>query len=179
MNGVYSPLYQYFVKQELVSEIYSPDRDYKESPILEIKKTKTNSKWKDGKLSTTIETTVLFNLSREDFLKVKSEINLGLISQELLTLLNMYEVLVYMEGKYDNGTDEQVKAAILKVKVESAIRKEVFTGYKKYYKLLGLKKLINTKMWKLTNEHIQYTLPVSNEEIETLKKDMHANPEKY
>ena len=154
LKEVYSPLYQYFVKQELFANIHGMDRDYKESPILEIKNTKTTTRSDEGITNREIEETVVLNLTRYEFVRVKNNINIGLATQELLTLLSMYEVCIFMEEKYSESDEEYWEATNLKVDVENAIRHEVFTGYKIYYKKLGMDKIKEVDLWELTDDQI-------------------------
>ena len=178
LNSVYVPLYEYFVKQELYSSIHLPDRDYHESPILEVRNQKITYKLSSGKSESIVENSTLFNLERNNFIKIKDEVNLGLASIELLTLLNMYEVLIFMESKYDKGTQEQAKASVLKVKVENDIRKEVISGYQKYRKSLGLKSLAGKNIWNLTSDQIVYNFDI-DDKVNELIKDMEESPNKY
>ncbi len=60
------------------------------------------------------------------YISFSATINFGLASQELFTLLSMYEVLIYMETNYDKRSDECIKATIMKVDIEYAIRREIF-----------------------------------------------------
>lgn len=172
LYGVYSPLYQYFVKQEMYCAIHLPKRIYKDSPIIELINTKQSTKWTSGKVERKEETTTLFNLSREEFLSVRDDINTGLASQELLTLLNMYEVLIFMEDKYDKDCDEFLQATSIKIDVENALRKEVFTGYQNYYSKLGLDQNMKVDFWTLSKDNIKFNVLKSTEQLKKVKQEL-------
>lgn len=179
LNDVYAPLYQYFVKQELYSNIHMPNRNYRETPIMEVINVKTTEKFNNEGMSSEIEKSFFLNLTREEFIRVKNNINIGLASQELLTLLNMYEVLISIESTYDKSGNEYLEATILKVDVENAIRCEVFTGYQKYYEKLKLSKITEVEFWELTDDQIVFKYEIDNQRKEVLKENMALSPEKY
>ncbi|WP_432406393.1 hypothetical protein [Wukongibacter sp. M2B1] len=65
-----------------------------------------------------------------------------------------------MEDKYNKDTNEYLEAAILKVEIEYSLREEVISGYKKYHRSLGLKKVSKSGLWKLTKGNIVYTYKI-------------------
>jgi len=170
LNEVYSPLYQYLVKQELYRKIHKIAGDYKDTPILEITNTKTTVRVS----GITRSSEPVCGLSRKEIIKIKDSLNIGLASKEILTLLNMYQVVDLMEDKYDKDTNEYIEATILKVEIENALRKEVISGYKKYHHSLGLKKVSKSGLWTLTEDNIEYTYRIDEEEknyyVRTLKR---------
>jgi len=168
INEVYAPLYQYLVKQELYRKIHKMIGDYKKSPILQITTTETTIRG-----SEIIEKSVpSCGLNRQEIIKIKESVNIGLASQEILTLLNMYEVVVQMEENYGGNTKEYTEATILKIEIENALRKEVISGYKKYHSSLGLKKISKSGLWKLTEDNIEYTYTIDEEEGVLLRNNI-------
>ena len=175
LNEVYSPLYQYLVKQELYRKIHKIESNYKDTPILEITSTKTTIRG-----SETIQTSEpICGLNRKEIIKIRNSVNIGLASQEILTLLNMYEVVDLMEDKYDKETNEYLEATILKVEIENSLRKEVIYGYDKYHRSLGLKKVSKSGLWKLTKDNIVYTYTIDDNDKKLLRDDIRNNPDKY
>lgn len=179
LSEVYAPLYGYFVKQELFSHFHSPNRNYKESPILELTSVKTTTRTNSEGTETKREVTSPLNINRDEFMKIKDSINLGLSTQELFTLLSMYEVLIYMETKYDKFSDEWAKASIMKVDIERAIRDEIFTGYEKIYKKLGLESNTKSKYWMVNKDQIYFDYELQEDEMNKLKAKVANNPELY
>jgi len=103
---------------------------------------------------------------------VRDDINTGLVSQELLTLLNMYEVLIFMEDKYDKFCDEFLQATLIKIDVENALREEVFTGYQNYYSKLGLEQNKKVNFWKLTKDHIKFDVLKTPEQLVKVREEL-------
>jgi hypothetical protein len=171
LNSVYSPLYEYFVRQETFSNIHLPERIISDSPILEVESKKTTTKYTNGQgLKTSVEINNPINLTRNEFLKMKENVNVGLASVELLTLLNMYEVYIYMENTYDKNTDEYLKASSYKVAVENALREEIISGYIKYSKKICVSKNIKTDLFKLEKNNVVINSTISKEVLENLRK---------
>lgn len=137
LSEVYAPLYQYFVKQELIRDLVEIEKDYKKKPIIEFSSTKTITDPITNKSQS--ETKFYLNLNRQELIKVLDSINIGLASKELYTLLTMYQVLVHLEESED--TDAQTKQTVEKriLNVESRLRREIILGYEKYHKKLGIK----------------------------------------
>lgn len=182
LRDVYAPLYQYFIKQELYCYINKIDRDYKESPILELTNMKINKKTSIGektKTVTTVSKETALNLNRDEFFKILNSVNIGLASKELFTLLSMYEVLIYHELKADKTTDRFLDATIMKVDIENAIRNEVITGYLYYHKKLRLDTITAKNFYKITGDKIEFNHEVDQSVKERLKEDILNNPDKY
>ncbi|GEN58041.1 hypothetical protein GCM10012290_26010 [Halolactibacillus alkaliphilus] len=182
LKDVYAPLYQYFIKQELYCYINKIDRDYKESPILELTNTKRNEKTYFGektKTEVTVLEETLLNLNRNEFLSILDSVNIGLASKELLTLLNMYKVLIYHELKADKTSDRFLDATIMKVDIENAIRKEVIIGYLHYHKKLKLDTITTNEFHQITGDKIEFNYKVDQSVKERLRDDILNNPDKY
>lgn len=164
LKEVYAPLYDYFIKQELFCNLIKFERNIKMSPILDM--TNRNQ-----------EATFL-GLSRDNFLKLRNNVNIGLASKELHTLLTMYEVTCCIENDkvFD---DTYCRATILKVKIENEIRTEILNGYKYYHKKLGLNESKVNTFCKIEDENIAFTYEIDDKEIEQLKIDINDNPERY
>ncbi len=156
-------------------KIHRISGDYRETPIFEITDTKTTVK--GSEINRTSNPTC--GLDRNEIIRIKNGVNIGLASQEILTLLNMYEVVVLMEEKYNKNTNEYLEATILKVEIENSLRKEVITGYKKYHRSLGLKKVSQSRLWKLTEDNIIYTYTVDEKQKKILRNNIKNNPDKY
>lgn len=137
LSEVYAPLYQYFVKQELLRQTTNMVGNYKDTPILEYSKTETITD-----CITNISTTqkeYFLELNRQELIKVLDSINIGLASKELYTLLSMYKVLVHLEEKYDDDTEDFNLVKTKKIKIENKLRQEIVLGYTKYHNKLGIK----------------------------------------
>lgn len=175
LKEVYTPLYSYFVKQELYRKIHKLSTDSKEAPILEITSTKTTVR----ESAITKESEPFCKLNRKEILRVLDSVNTGLASKELVTLLNMYQIVVEMENKYDKDTNEYLEATILKIEVEKALRNEILQGFNYYYSKLGLKSASKSGLWALKNNDIEFTYTISKEIKLVLTEAIKANPEKY
>ncbi|BDR76157.1 hypothetical protein [Clostridium tetani] len=182
LNEVYAPLYQYFVKQEMFCYIHKVERDYKESPILEITSKKTEEKISVGKnqgysTNTTYES--VLDLNRNEFLKVLDSVNIGLASKELLTLLNMYKVIMHIEGTADKTSNSFLDATIMKVDVENSLREEIIKGYKEYHRKLNLKTITPNKYFVIKDDNIEFIYNVDVNKKEKLVNQINNNPENF
>lgn len=122
LKEVYAPLFQYIIQQEYVRN-FVPDLTIDEYPIISVTKKKTHIG------SDTIEIQEV--LRRNDLLTVKKSINFGLAPQDLLVLLNVYEII---DSSINNISDEEY------FKIEMRLRTEIIEGYLKYRNKLGLDK---------------------------------------
>lgn len=182
LKEVYAPLYQYFIKQELYCYINKVDRNYKETPVIELKNVKRIEQYFNGEKSgteVTISEEIALNLSRNEFLKILNSVNIGLASKELLTLLSMYEVLIYHEQKADKSTDRFLDSTIMKVDIENAIRNEIIKGYLYYHKKLRLGTITKNKFYKITGDKIEFEYEVDQSLKDKLKEDLAENPDEY
>lgn len=166
LNEVYAPLYQYFVKQELLCFIDEDVRDYHESPVLEVSKRRIVTTLNGDGVKQSEHSAPILNLDRSEFLKVLDSINIGLASKELYTLLSMYKVLIYCESNYDKDINPYKRATDFKVSVENDLRMEVFTGYQKYHKKLRLQRITKNSYYKLSTDNItfKYEFPTAKSE---------------
>jgi len=177
---VYAPLYQYFVKQELIRKIMHMESDYNESPVLEMKSRTTKSTFTEGRTTGSVSSPVpVLELSRDVFVGILDSINIGLAPKELYTLLSMYKVTIHVCNEGNKTSDSQLESAIMQWKIEKRLRKEIIKGYKMYHKKLGLKSSETTFEIKITNDNIIFSIPVSREEKEELKDKIEKNPELY
>ena len=168
LREVYAPLFQYLIKQELFCFVNGFERDIEESPILELVRERTTYKGlgiteKDYGYEVNNTSETILNLDREEFLKVLDNVNIGLASKELFTLLSMYQVLIYVEDKYNEATDGYLNSTIMKVDVENALRSEIIKGYNYYHKKLGLKILETSKFYKIKGNKIIFTYEVDED----------------
>lgn len=175
LKEVYTPLYGYFVRQELYRKIHKMEDTIEEAPVLEVTSTKTTCR--GSKVEKKVE--AFCDLNRDSILKMLNSVNTGLASKELFTLLQMYSVLVEMENKYDQNTNEYLEATILKVEVEKALKLEILKGYKYYYSKLGLKSSSKSGLWVLNKNGIEFPYDITEEEKLVLKKVINADPERY
>lgn len=175
LKEVYTPLYAYFVKQELYRKIHNLKDDIDDVPILEVTSTKTTFR------GTNVEKTSepFCKLNRGEIIKILDTVNTGLASKELVTLLNMYEVVVAMENNYDQNTKEYLEATILKVEIEKSLRTEIMTGFSNYYSKLGLKSSAKSGLWILKRNKIEFTYFISEDKKINLKNEISEKPEKY
>lgn len=120
LKEVYAPLFQYIIQQEYVRQ-FIPNLSIDEYPIISVTKKKTHIG------SETIEFQDV--LRRNDLLTVKKSINFGLAPQDLLVLLNVYEIV---DSDINRVSDDEY------FKIEMRLRTEVIEGYLKYRNKLGL-----------------------------------------
>lgn len=137
LREVYAPLFQYFVKQELLRDITASDQDYEKVPVLEYKNTTQTVDHITGQSKT--NNTFFLGLNRQELIKVLDSINIGLAPKELYTLLSMYKVLVHLEETNEKSSKTYATSLALKNKVENELRREVILGYKKYHDKLDIK----------------------------------------
>lgn len=163
LREVYSPLYMYIVKQETVRKLLKLNPKYNEVPILEITDNETNP----------------LQLGRKTITDMLKNINVGVASKELITLLSVYEVCIYYEDTQKKNCDLFLEATIMKVNIENKLREEILRGYKKFHKKLGVKSDINKKFYNLTNSNIEILIDVSEEEKAKLRKEIENNPDLY
>ena len=154
-------------------------QNYKEAPILEITSRKTKTTFSAGgmKGETTVEP--VLDLDRTGLINILDNVNMGLASKELYTLLSMYKVLVYYESQPDKTADRVLNASIMKVEVENKLRKEIISGYSKYHKKLGIQTGGDSDFFTLSEDQIDFKISVSEEQKQKLKKDIESNPTKY
>lgn len=128
LNGVYAPLYQYIIKQEYARSKKMGELPIDKHPIIGLvneKKTVT------GLFSDNVKTEITKRdiLNSKDLLKVKESLNFGLVPQDLLVLLNIYEI---SQDISNSVPDEEY------TKIEMSIRNNIINGYQKYRKLLNI-----------------------------------------
>ncbi|HWT74134.1 MAG TPA: hypothetical protein VN258_05365 [Mobilitalea sp.] len=128
LNGVYAPLYQYIIKQEYVRSKKADELPINKYPIIEIVHEKTITTDMLTQNQKTITEKRKF-LSRDELLKVTKELNFGLVPNDLLVLLNIYEIANEIPNNVDG--DEYTK-------IEMKIRSNIINGYQKYKKLLNI-----------------------------------------
>lgn len=182
LKEVYAPLYQYFIKQELFCYISKIQRDYKESPILELTSKRRTEKVSFGdNTKYTIDTSyeTVLELNRKEFLKVLNCVNIGLASKELFTLLNMYSVLIYIEETAEKTSDKYLDATIMKVDVENALREEIIKGYKYYHRKLKLETITKNKFYQIKDDNIEFIYKVDENIKKELLEKIKKNPEKF
>lgn len=177
LTEVYSPLFQYLIKQETYCFIHDLNRDISTAPILEIKTNKTTFSGRIAvgeqlSFNTTTSSETVLGLNRYEFLKVLESINIGLASKELFTLLSIYQVLIYAEEKNDELSEAYLKSTIMKVDIEKAISKEIIKGYNHYHKKLGLKKLTDSQFYKIENDEIKFNYKVDDDVKNKLKSEL-------
>ena len=122
LKEVYAPLFQYIIQQEYVRR-FTPNLTIDEYPIISVTKKKAYI----GSDVTEIEN----GLKRNDLLTVKKSINFGLAPQDLLVLLNVYEIV---DNDINQISDDEY------FKIEMRLRTEIIEGYLKYRNKLGLDK---------------------------------------
>lgn len=177
---VYAPLFQYFVKQELLRKLMHIESDYKDTPIIEVTSKTTKTTMTIGKTTQTIsEPKPVLELSRDVFMDVLENINIGLAPKELFTLLNMYKVTIHVCGGSNKTSDSQLESAIMQGKIEAKLRKEIIKGYKTYHKKLGFKPGESVNDILITNDNIVFNIPICEDEKNKLKAKIIANPELY
>jgi len=159
LSEVYAPLYQYFVKQELVRKI-TKDEHYKEKPILEYCSATTQTDCITN--ITQVNNEYLLGLNREELIKVLDSINIGLASRELYTLLSMYKVLVHFDSKPDSELNKFENIAAMKLDIENKLRREIVLGYNKYHKKLGIKGGIENDFLKIKNDEFIFKFNVDD-----------------
>lgn len=122
LKEVYAPLFQYIIKQEYVRKC-NPNLTVDEYPIVSLTKKRTHLESDSPEIQEV--------LRRSDLLTVKKSINFGLAPQDLLVLLNIYEIA---NSNINQISDDEY------FKIEMRLRTEIIEGYLKYRKKLGLDK---------------------------------------
>lgn len=132
LNEVYAPLYQYIIRQEFFRKDHESDLPMERYPIISLTNTKTKNKisFEDGTIKSETETEKKELINSKELLEVKETLNFGLVPQDLMVLLNAYEMLY----KLKRSSEEKESIAIL-----SALRKNIIEGYYKYRKKLDMK----------------------------------------
>jgi len=184
LNEVYAPLYNYLVKQETYRNICIPGNSYKTDPIIQLKSVISNTSLhyhrdKPAEMEFHKEEKTVLKLSKEEFLNVLNSVNIGLASQKLFTLLSIYEVIAYISSS-KNKTEEQVlKASIIQEDIENRLRQEIFTGYQKYHKKLGLSNGSNGELYRVSEDQIVFDFKASEAAINELREEIVQHPELY
>jgi hypothetical protein len=177
LSEVYAPLYQYFLKQELIRKLLNIPGDYHETPVLEYNSNKTTTNMMTGSSSTTSAS--LLGLNRQELIKVLDTINIGLAPRELYTLLSMYKVLVHMGSSTNKSSDPVLTSLIMEINVENKLRREIISGYKKYHEKLGIKAGAQNDFFKLNEDQLLFTIDVSQKEKDDLLALIKLDPGKY
>ena len=175
LSEVYAPLFQYFVKQELMRKLLlldddykdTPLEDYKETPILEVRLRNETTKiamTDDIEQNAAPPTTVL-DLSRDAFLEVLDIANIGLAPKELYTLLSMYKVATWVCRNKRTDSPSFSESAIIEQKIAHKLRKEIISGYIKYHKKLGLNPGDELEEIVISDDNIVFYFSISEEEI--------------
>ncbi|WP_315122325.1 hypothetical protein [uncultured Clostridium sp.] len=138
LNEVYAPLYSCLVKQETIRNLYTPDKDIKNFPILTLTFQVKNTKQDLTGGAISKETSEENILDRKHLLDIINDTNKGLATPNLLILINAYGILVNLEEKLKEGSEEWEKATRKKVEVEYKLFKEVVNGYENTIKKLKL-----------------------------------------
>lgn len=162
LSEIYAPLYNYFIKQELYCHITKIGREFRESPIIGIQQTINGVATEDADV---------LGLNRKYFIEKLNNINIGLASKELYTLLSMYEVACYIEENHKN--DKTLEATILKVEIENNLREEILNGYSYYHKKLGLSSKNIKKMksyYKIEKAEIKFVYEISETKINEVRE---------
>lgn len=180
LSEVYAPLYNYFIKQELFCSLHNIPRnicEINEMPILQITNRKKTVKLTGEK----VEETNALGLSRQRFIDVLNNINIGLAGKELYTLLSMYEVVCYLEDKTNlsNPSDSCLDATFLKVQIEQSLRKEILAGYKRYNRWIVLPKIEKISFCEIDGSVIKFNYNIDPNEKQKLKDDIMNNPDSY
>lgn len=177
LQEVYTPLYSHFVKQETFREIAGDGMSQKESPILDLKRKFTKTQYNLTGIQSTSHEESYLNCSLEDFLKVLEKTNLALASERMVTLLNMYQVLIDM-SKGNDASEKRAKAIALRMRIEQELRIEIISGYMKYGRKLGTHsklfkniKFIKNDIYKW-DENGQFSMaaPITSEEISKVQE---------
>lgn len=162
LGEVYSPMYQFFVKNDALTDLAEGDVDYKEEPLLEWKRRKTEEIITDGKHGLSVKAIPVLELSRKDFVKMLDSVNMGLAPQELITLFNIYKSANFAADETGEGAKSQ-RANEYRTQIEYAIRKHAYIGYMKYCKKLGIEKKTENKLFDVKEDCIKLKLPILKE----------------
>lgn len=109
---MYAPLFQYIVQQEYVRHL-APELKIHEYPIIFLSR----------KTEKTDSQEVQRILQKKDLLSVKEKINFGLAPQNLLVLLNVFEMANHNISRV---SEEE------RLNIELLLRSEIIEGYLKY-----------------------------------------------
>lgn len=96
LKKVYAPLYKYLQTQEILRIMIKSAPSVEESPIMEYKTIRISP---DGRE----EEFFKMGLCRQEFIKMLDDIDIGLASEEIITLLNTYKVLQELSNVNDKN----------------------------------------------------------------------------
>lgn len=182
LNEVYAPLYMRLVKQEYLRSINLKHLSIKEAPILSLveRKETRNLEGLFSGIASEKEVKETSFLNRTIFNSVMENVNAGLATQRLLTLIALYESAIYLEDKaLTKGTDEYFENGIKKYEIELDLYHEIMRGYQECYNKLKLDKKEKNENWDIVKNEFILKYKVDKEKINEFKKEYNSNPEKY
>ena len=123
LSGVYAPLFQYIVKQEYIRHLKPNDLPLEKYPIMGLSRTKEkicNGNYEKQEIKI---------MGNSELLAVKKDLNFGLVPQDLLVLLNVYEMALEVSAQV---SDEEF------YDIQFKLRENIIDGYMECRKKLGL-----------------------------------------
>lgn len=162
LKEVYAPMYQFFVKNDALTDLAEGNVDYKEFPLLEWKKERTEETVTEGNYKLSRKAVTVLELSRKGFIKMLDSVNMGLAPQELITLFNIYKSANFAADETGEGAKSQ-RANEYRTQIEYAIREHAYSGYMKYCKELGIEKKTENKLFDVKEDCIKLKIPALRE----------------
>lgn len=182
LNEVYAPLYMRLVKQEYVRSISLKHLSIEEAPILSLveRKETRNLEGLFSGIASEKEIKETDFLNRTIFNSVMKNVNAGLATQKLLTLIALYESAIYLEDKaLTKGTDDYFENAIKKFEIELDLYHEIMRGYQECYSKLKLDKNEKNENWDIVKNEFILKHIADREKINKFKQEYNSDPEKY
>lgn len=158
LSEVYAPMYQFFVKNDALTDFAEGNVDYKEYPLLEWMREKTVENFTDGEYNIKKEVFGILGLTRKDFIETLDSVNMGLAPQELITLYNIYKTVNYLVDHTGNGPKKD-RVNDYQVSLEYTIRCHAYSGYQKYCKKIGINVSSETDLFVVKEDCIKLKLP--------------------
>lgn len=122
LTEVYSPLFEYIVKQEYVRSANPDAMPLDKYPLISVINRENYVTNSEGKLEMQTYENVVFSI--EDMQDVTKKINFGLVPSEILVLLSALYVAI---NKPDVASDEEL------ISLKTSLRNEIISGYIKLY----------------------------------------------
>lgn len=169
LGEVYAPMYQFFVKNDSLTDLADENVNYKEVPLLSWEKELAKESISGDEYKKFTETVPILNLSRNDFINMMDRVNIGLAPQELITLFNIYKSTNFVADDIGEGEKSQ-RADDYRIKIEYAIRKQAYKGYIKCCKKLGISVVKNNDLFCVKSDCIQLKLPSLDKDKKNTKE---------
>lgn len=158
LSEVYAPMFQFFVKSDSLANLKECVIDYKNDALHDWEKNITRMQKNKNGVTISCQIIAIPNFSKEDFLNMFSEVNIGLAPRELVVLFSIYRATVYME-KNETSYEKRERAVAYGKDIEYAIRKHAYVGYMTYCNKLGISGYKTDDLYEIKGDCIELKLP--------------------